>query len=115
MLVDPDKFLFTNSNLFSFVSTDDDAQFYDVSVCTGNSHCIDCGVMASNNGDYQFTDSVCPEGTRGDTIHIVQGYQDYLKLCEVKVTGLGKSLFLSNFRYKRLLSYQIEQLFFRSC
>ena len=86
---------------FFVSSTDDDAQNYDVSVCTENSHCIDCGVMASNNGDYQFTDSVCPEGTRGDTIHIVQGFTSYLKLCEVKVTGLGKSLSLFNIRYMR--------------
>ena len=96
-----------------FVSTDDDARYYDVSVCTGDSHCIDCGVMSWTKGDYQFTDSVCPEGTRGDTIHIVQGYTSYLKLCEVKVTGLGKSHFPVDTRLIRVYFNKTERIFFR--
>ena len=62
---------------------------YRVKVCTGGTHCVECGKMPTASDRY-WVQSDCPVGTKGDGIEIRTDHNtDYLQFCEVEITGLG--------------------------
>ena len=62
---------------------------YRVKVCTGGTHCVECGKMPTASDRY-WVQSDCPVGTKGDGIEIRTDHNtNYLQFCEVEITGLG--------------------------
>ena len=68
---------------------------YYVQVCKKKDDCVDCSYLPSVS-NLAWADSICPNGTIGDTIRLSQNPNaQHLGICEIKITGYkGQFFFL---------------------
>ena len=79
------------SPIFSFNQTAGSLDHYTVKACYGDNNCTSCTTF-QNLQYYVKSNSTCPEGTVGDTIHLgIKGGSQftYMGLCELEVFGKG--------------------------
>ena len=60
-----------------------------VEVCWDHEYCIPCGPMYTV-AEGEFATSICPEGTRGNTV-LITSEDQHLQLCEVEIMGKSKA------------------------